>query len=226
MDAGWTRWIFDEYGVSYQRLHDADVRAGALRERYDAIILPDQPAEEIIAGHEPGTMPARYVGGLGSEGVSSLREFVQAGGTLIALNRATALPVERFGLPVVSPVDGLNASAFYVPGSILRLHPDPEHPLAPGSAAPTAAWVEEGFAFEPADGARDRVDIVARYGTDELLLSGWITGAEHLAGHGALAVVRLGEGRVVLFGFRPQYRGQTVATYPLLFNALKWSIAE
>ena len=58
----------------------------------------------------------------------------------------------------------------------------------------------------------------------ELLLSGWINGADLIGGHGGLAVARLGGGRVVLFGFRPQYRGQTIATYPLIFNALKQAI--
>ena len=34
-----------------------------------------------------------------------------------------------------------------------------------------------------------------------------------------------GKGKIVLFGFRPQHRGQSHATFPLVFNALYWSVA-
>ncbi|NIR60764.1 MAG: hypothetical protein GWN32_14015, partial [Gemmatimonadetes bacterium] len=96
MDAGWTRWIFDEYGIEFERLRDADVRAGDLRDRFDAIVLPDMSPRVMIEGHEEGTMPSRYVGGLGAAGVRGLEEFVRAGGTLIAFNRSSSLPIDEF----------------------------------------------------------------------------------------------------------------------------------
>jgi hypothetical protein len=224
MDAGWTRWVFDEYGIRYEQLRDGDARAGGLAERFDVIVLPDGPAQRMISGSRDGSMPREYVGGLGESGVRGLEEFVEAGGTLIAFNNASSLPIEQFQLPVVNVLDGLERSEFYVPGSILRLNLDPGHWLAEGSPTRTIAWFERGMAFEPSDdAAAERVEVVGRYGEDEVLLSGWITGAEHIAGHGAMVVVQRGRGRVVLFGFKPQYRGQTIATYPLIFNALKGS---
>ncbi|MDP2578077.1 MAG: M14 family metallopeptidase [Candidatus Palauibacterales bacterium] len=227
MDAGWTRWIFDEYGIEHGRLHDRDVRrgrGGGLNSEYDVIILPDQSPERMMGGHEAGTMPPEYIGGLGSEGVAALKEFVENGGTLIAFNQAALLPISEFDLPVVNLTQGLEQTEFYVPGSILRFHLTPEHWLTQGMPASVGVWVEGGLAFEPRDDAGGRVEIVGRYGTDELLMSGWINGADLIGGRGGLAVARLGGGRVVLFGFRPQYRGQTIATYPLIFNALKQAI--
>ena len=64
--------------------------------------------------------------------------------------------------------------------------------------------------------------IIARYPSDpqQILLSGWALGAEKIAGKAALVEFTIGKGKVVLFGFRPQYRGQSLATFPLLFNAI------
>ncbi|HEU5240076.1 MAG TPA: hypothetical protein VFU37_23280 [Pyrinomonadaceae bacterium] len=66
-----------------------------------------------------------------------------------------------------------------------------------------------------------RVKILASYPKDkDPLLSGWLLGADRIKGKAALVEVGLGKGRIILFGFRPQYRGQSLATYPLFFNAI------
>ncbi|MGH7644192.1 MAG: hypothetical protein ACREMR_01265, partial [Gemmatimonadales bacterium] len=80
---------------------------------------------------------------------------------------------------------------------------------------------ESGPAFDVLDSATVRV--VARYPSEpaRVLLSGWVLHPERVAGRAALVEVRHGAGRAILFGFRPQYRGQSQATFPLLFNALQ-----
>jgi glutamine amidotransferase-like uncharacterized protein len=64
--------------------------------------------------------------------------------------------------------------------------------------------------------------VVARYPDDErdLLVSGYAAGGAALERRPAVVDLRVGKGRVVLIGFRPQFRAQTLRTFKLLFNAL------
>src|SRR5207249_7227476 len=119
---GWTLWIFEQQlskRMQYLPVDDKEVRAAHLNNRYDTIIIPDQPRAAILNGHRKGAMPDEYTGGLGEQGVKALREFVEAGGTLVCLNRASDFAIEQFKLPVRDVVDGLPRTDFYVPGSIL-----------------------------------------------------------------------------------------------------------
>jgi hypothetical protein len=165
--------------------------------------------------------PAPYAGGLGPDGIQALRQFVTDGGTLVALNEASRFVIQALLLPVRNVLEGVPAEDFYAPGSIFRIAIDQSHPIARGLGAETAAWFEDGPAFDVLDSAQVRV--VARYPDDpgDVLLSGWVRHPERVAGRAALVEVRVGAGRVVLFGFRPQYRGQSLVTYPLLFNSLQ-----
>jgi hypothetical protein len=52
------------------------------------------------------------------------------------------------------------------------------------------------------------------------LLSGWLEGEQIIAGHPAVVQVNAGSGRVILLGFPVQHRGQSLATFRLLFNSI------
>ncbi len=221
MDDGWTRFVFEkEVGVAYAELHDREVRAGRLRERFDAIVLPDQPPGALLNGHAPGTMPGEYTGGLGAEGVAALRAFVEAGGTLVAFDSASGFAIEQLRLPVKNVLAGVEPAAFFCPGSILKVKVDATRPLAHGLPETTPVWFEGSPAFDVETGT-----VVARYADEDPLLSGWLLGGGRLKGRAALVEVPLGKGRVVLFGFRPQYRAQSRVTYAALLNALYLSAA-
>jgi hypothetical protein len=222
MDEGWTRFVFEkEMGVAYRDLRDREVRAGDLRRRFDAVVLPDQPPSALLNGHAMGSMPEEYVGGLGREGVAALREFVEKGGTLVALDSATLFAIDELRLPVKNVLAGVAPADFYCPGSILGARADLAHPLAHGLPETTPVWFEGSPAFEVEGGAS-----ILLYGEGDPLLSGWLLGGERLKGKAALVEAPLGKGRVVLFGFRPQYRAQSRVTYAALLNALYLSAAE
>jgi hypothetical protein len=223
VDEGWTRWILDTWNVPYESVLDSTVRTGGLGARLDALVLPSMSPRAIVEGLSARRYPAGFAGGLGTGGVQALRDFVDSGGTLIALNDACDFAVAALDLPLTNVLAALSTREFYVPGSILRITLDTTEAIAEGMPAQGIAWFEGGPAYDVRDPSRVRV--VARYPTQpaDILLSGWMIGGANLAGRAALAEVRYGRGRVVLFGFQPQYRGQSLATLPLLFNAIRTS---
>jgi glutamine amidotransferase-like uncharacterized protein len=115
----------------------------------------------------------------------------------------------------------VRSTEFYSPGSLLRVVLDRSNPLTAGYTAPEqAVWFEGSPAFTITDPSR--ATAVAQYPDASMnpLISGWLLGAPMIAKKAAMVDVKRGSGHVVLFGFRPQYRAQTMATYPLLWNAL------
>jgi Zinc carboxypeptidase len=227
MDEGWTRWVLEHEGkdrcMRYTSVSDQSIRKGNLRVNYDAIIVPDQAARAILNGYARGTMPPEYVGGLGQEGVNALRDFVEQGGTLVFLNRASDFAIQQFKLPLRDIVAELPRTDFYVPGSILRIELDTSHPIAKGMPKESIAWAEDSPVFELVNNASDasNVRVIAWYPKDkDPLLSGWLLGGDRIKGKAALVEVTMGKGKIILFGFRPQYRAQSLATYPLFFNSL------
>ncbi len=217
MVAGWTRWMLDRHGLVYDSLHDRRIRAGALLDDYDVLVFQSQSDRSITNGHPPGSLPERYTGGIGDEGRAAVREFVESGGRLIVMEEAAEFAIRLFGLRVGDPVAGLSDSEFYVPGSIVRVDLAPDR-LTAGYEGGTPAWYwRTSRAFEVDD---DRVEVLGRYGRDEPVIAGWILGPERLAGQAALLRAQVGRGEIVLFGFQPNHRGQSIVTWPLLFNAI------
>jgi hypothetical protein len=218
MDEGWTRFVFDTFNVPYTSVRDTDVRQGGLNSKFDVLVLPSQASTQIVAGNAAGTFPAELTGGITDAGVNHLKEFVNQGGVLMCFDKGCDLAIKQLNLPLRNVLDGVKSSEFYCPGSILALDVDNKHPIAANLPPTMSAYFINSSAYSVASGSNVRV--IARYAKENVLRSGWLLGEEKVRGQVALAEVSVGKGRVVLFGFRPQHRGQAWGTLPFIWNAL------
>jgi hypothetical protein len=128
------------------------------------------------------------------------------------------MAIKEFKLPLKNTLEGVRTSEFYCPGSIVALDVDNKHPIASTLPSSVPAYFINSSAYTATADANVRV--IARYAKDNVLLSGWLLGEDKLSGQIALAELSVGKGRIVLFGFRPQHRGQAWATLPFIWNAL------
>jgi hypothetical protein len=221
MDEGWTRWVLEQYEFTLTSIHNADIRAGKLRQKYDAVIIADQDARAIVDGYESNAIRPEYRGGIGEAGVARLKEFIADGGTLIAMGNACDLAIEQLPIPVRNLKKGLTRDQHFAPGTILRIEVDTQHPLGYAMAPSTYGFYINSPFFAIVEGfASQRTSVVARYPNTGVIASGWLKGEEFMAGRAAVVSIDMNPGRVVLFGLRPQHRAQTHATFPMLFNAL------
>jgi hypothetical protein len=222
MDEGWTRWLADMYELSYTSLYNPDILAGALRDRYDVIVIADMGAGTIMNGFARGSVPARYAGGIGAEGVRELDQFVRTGGTLVTINASSNFAIEQLRLPVENVAQGLRRNDFSVSGSILAVTTDPSHPVMSGMPEQARAVIGSSPVFSTKDGFEG--SILAKYQeAGSPLLSGYLLGEKYLNGYAAAVDVKHGAGRVVLLGMRPQWRGQPFGNFRILFNAALYS---
>ncbi len=173
----------------------------------------------ITHGLTSENYPEEYRGGIGDAGVDNLKKFVDRGGKLICWDASCEMVIKQFNLPIKNALVGIRRNEFYNPGSIVQLVVNKSDPLARGLAEDTAAYFINSGAYEVTDGSHVRT--VARYANDDALLSGWMLGEKYLNGKTALAEADYGKGKIDLFAFRPQHRGQTWGTFQFIFNALE-----
>ena len=227
MDEGWTRWVLEQYEFNLTSVHNAEIRAGKLRQKFDAIIVADQDPRGIIDGFDAPAIRPEYRGGIGEAGVDTLKQFVADGGTLVTMGNACDLAIEKFPIPVRNLKKGLTRDQHFAPGAILHVEVDAQHPLGYGVAPDTFGFYINSPFFSIVEGFNShRTSVIARYPNNNVIASGWLKGEELMAGRAAVISVDMNPGRVVLFGLRPQHRAQTHATFPMLFNSLYLSAME
>jgi hypothetical protein len=237
--SGWTRWLLERYEFPFEVVYAQALDAGNLASRYDVLIFTDEavPVGEgrrPSDGAPPPALPEEYRSTTGTitlaRTVPQLKQFVAAGGTLIAVGGSTALGA-ALDLPVTSALAGtrpdgttspLTRDKYFIPGSLLRVSVDNTTPLGYGFEPQVDVFFDNSPAFRvpPGGGREAAMARVAWFGSAAPLRSGWAWGQHHLEGAAAVVDAPLGRGRVLLFGPQITFRAQPHGTFKFLFNGI------
>jgi len=240
-DDGWVRLAFDQLDIPFKQIHKDHIRAGDLKNNYDVIIFSScrgRSGADIINGIDPAHRgPLAYVksaefkhlgtpdsseditGGIGLEGVVELKQFVEDGGLLLALNNAVRVPID-FGL--VRGIGYFQPSAgFFNPGSLIKSEILQEkHPVTYGYDKELAILRRaSGPLLNVADELKKHI-IVSYAKKGPLCLSGLVKNEKNLSEKAAIIDMPVGQGRILFFTFNPFWRDTNHAVYMFVFNAI------
>ncbi len=226
MESGWTRWIFDQWGIPYTVVYAREFDAGALRDKYDVIVFVDgaipaslrDPAEPSREG-----IPTSYwhmLGSVSKATVPQIKEFLEKGGSVVTIGSSTSLG-KHLGLPIENHLteDGkpLGREKYYIPGSVLSVAVDNKLPISAGMESRADVMFDNSPVFKITG---EGVTPIAWFDSPSPLRSGWAWGAKYLDKGVAMAQAKVGQGTLYLFGPEIAFRGQSHGTFKLLFNAL------
>ncbi len=253
MSSGWVRWLLEQFEFPFELVFAPALDAGNLKAKFDVLIFVGgsipRPASQGQAGGRfggggfgqgaPANLPDEYKDRIGritaDKTVPNLKAYVEAGGTILALDSATVL-ADHFGLPLANPLvemgpegtlSPLRSDKLYVPGSILRAEVNNSHPLAHGMPAEVDVFFDNTpcFALLPEAGLKG-VTPVAWFGEGKLLRSGWAWGQEYLQHTIQVVEAPVGKGKLFLYGPEICFRGQPHGTFKFLFNGIYYGPAE
>ncbi|HEX6308034.1 MAG TPA: M14 family metallopeptidase, partial [Longimicrobiales bacterium] len=236
MDSGWARWILEQFEFPFERVFAQELDAGNLNDRFDVLVFvggaipaAGRAAPTRAGTPDPADIPAEYQAHTGrvtgQRTVPRIREFIERGGTVIAIGSSAANLAEQLELPLddhlVENGSPLERTKYYVPGSVLAARVDTAHPMAHGVAERTDFFFDNSPVFRLRAGtASDSVTPVAWFDNAAPRRSGWAWGQQYLE-NGVIAVeARVGRGRVLLYGPEILKRAQPHPTFKFLFNGI------
>jgi hypothetical protein len=250
MTSGWTRWIFEQFGFPYEVTFPPRIDQGNLNAKYDVLVFPNgvlpdpsQPSrgrrgEETYSAAAndsiEASLPPEYRNERGrvtaEQTLAAIKQFVEKGGTAIAIGGSAPALASYLGLPVgnhlVENGEPLPRTKFFIPGSLLRASVDSTEPLAAGMPSQVDVFFDNSPVFSlPPDAGFLGVERIAWYSGKAALRSGWAWGQQYLDGGTAVVQATVGKGKVFLFGPEILERGQPHGTFKLFFNAIYYGTA-
>ncbi len=239
MDAGWTRYIFDTYHIPYKIIHPGEFEKTDFIKDYDLVIFPDNDKSILMEGKNesdgqtyPTSYPPEYTKGIGKKGMAKLMDFLNQGGKILSWGGSVELftgllsvkagdTTREFRLPVTDISKRLAKEGLYCPGSFIKMDLVGQNDLTAGMPPSTGIFFrgEPVFATSIPNFDMDR-RVIGKFPEENILLSGYCEKPEKLADKSVMVWLKKGKGQLVLFGFCPQFRASTQATYKLLFNPM------
>ncbi len=150
MDAGWTRFVFDQYCIPFSILRPGDFVKTKLSQDYDVIIFPDVSRSILMEGrygevdnYYSTDYPPEFTKGIGKAGMKNLMSFIDQGGLIISWGESVGLfgkeltmshpaDTEVFRLPFSDISENLVKKGLYCPGSLVKMNITRDHPVTLG----------------------------------------------------------------------------------------------
>jgi hypothetical protein len=199
--SGWLRYLLERvWHLPYTDVTAADIAGGALAD-YDALLIPNGPADEGASA-------------LGAAGAQAMRDWVNGGGHLIGWRGGTQLAAE-LGLTTAVLADPTSD----VPGSLLRVRVDEDSSLRRGVGKQAYAFYEYDSVMQASSPDHVAVEFPPADSGD-WFISGFADGAEELGGTAAVVDEPVGTGRATVFSVEPNFRAFTNGFQEILRNAL------
>lgn len=239
LDAGWTKYILDTYGIPYTVINPSQVAEGNLLSKFDLIIIPNINATLLKDGKYkrngqiiPSVYPDAYTKGMGQRGMEALTEFIHNGGTVLAWEQATELfegtltlkqgnASEEFIFPFRNIAKEVQKRGFSCPGSLVSMKLNPIPPFTFGLDSEMGIFMRDSYLFETQVPSLDMDRrVIGYFEGKNKLLSGYLKGEELLEGKSAAIWLKKGKGQLILLGFSPIFRASVPSNYKILFNAI------
>ncbi|MEO8623231.1 MAG: peptidase, partial [bacterium] len=244
--SGWTRWILEQYEFPFERIFASAIDKGGLDAKYDVLVFVDGALPGAGGGRRGGggggaaandsvipLLPAEYRDQVGrvtiEKSLPRIREFVEKGGTVIAIGSSATNLAAFLKLPIESQLvengAALPRTKLYIPGSVLSSRVDVSSPVANGMTEHTDVFFDDSPVFKLGpDAAAKGVKTIAWFDSKTPLRSGWAWGQGYLENGVVAAEAKVGNGKVLLFGPEILQRAQPHGTFKFLFNGIYYSV--
>ncbi len=243
MDAGWTRFVLDQYHVPFEVIRPGEVAKKKLKD-FDVILIPDTDKEMLMSGRRKSgdryqltSYAPEYTKGMGKDGFDKLLQFMNNGGHIVAWGRSTDLFQgvleftvsekrkekirETFQLPYRNIARQLNKQGLSCPGSLVKVQFIDDHPLTYGMPCEQGVFYRGRPVFKTSIPYFDMDRrVIGTFPEKDVLMSGYCEKEELLGNNAAMLWLKKGKGQIIMMAFGPQFRASTQGTYKLLFNAL------